>query len=870
MHFPSTASSSPSTSTASCSADVMETPIKRVDPVLEEVSFLSSWTLVNRDGIDRKDLAEGMKVLTGFCKAHIEIINKRIMEQLDADIAGPSGMSPNEIKRRQLCRMPLHLKKDDGKEYRPINDVYQDVYNIFTGRSVPPLALKQESEAEKEEKTARMQTAIDEVSVSSLIPSAALPEAQVTSFDPCNLKRLVSKQQRTQMALKAAETDPFPLLPLYIDVTDMKDAFVTEYGHQSTRLLRDGDEIAASVLSHYTVARACDDGCPSMNIEEAAAIYDCFRATASACPSSTDNFEISTLCYSLVGISRSVSEWIETHSPCFQGHRTLVTRFGDRARLVCLLKKCDDYIKNEKWLRMKHLLKLSDLDDSLREQFLGEYAARQPQTHHTQNAITKRFADMRAEFNSSRLVQEDKVCEVCKQLTLSTYIKDRPYEKFRKFLEPSESSTSLGSDDSNCFESTESDSTSSEQDRRRFKNSRKIRKRKDQEKRTIYCCDMCRKAMTHRTHGSLPAAATLNNFQSVPDVPQLSCLNAIERMLIEKARPLQKILFLHSITNKKTKMRAANAVMVVVPTDITSTIDHVVNTLPSESNMIINVRTDWKESSIVRLPKVIAALQFLKANNPLYADITIDTEFSFGLNTSVTFEKNGAAQADADALVCRNSNDEKTYILTQDTVTIQPVKRLNQERGNDSVAKYVLRKNAYQPKKISCESLDLEVFPLKHPFGNDGMHSSRNPRVRLSKYLRTRILNADRSFAVDKKWLSFMFAYKQQLAVTSVQGIMARIPGTTRSGQFDASSEENTKLLTAMFHKMRGYPPYWKSVKLDLRASIATHGPPTWFVTLNPNVAKWTDLHNLYKKVLGREDISSETIESSLDTGGNG
>uniref|UniRef100_A0A8R1IW04 DUF6570 domain-containing protein n=1 Tax=Caenorhabditis japonica TaxID=281687 RepID=A0A8R1IW04_CAEJA len=394
----------------------------------------------------------------------------------------------------------------------------------------------------------------------------------------------------------------------------------------------------------------------------------------------------------------------------------------------------------------------------MREQFLGGYAARQPQTHHTQNAITKKFAAMSAEFNSSRLVQEDKVCEVCKQLTSSAYIKDRPYEKFRKFLEPSESSTSLGSDDSNFSESTESDSTSSEQDRRRIKNSRKIRKRKDQEKRTIYCCDMCRKAMTHRTHGSLPAAATLNNFYTVPDIPQLSCLNAIERMLIEKSRPLQKILFLHSISNTKTKMRAANAVMVVVPTDITSTVDHVVRTLPSDSNMLIDVRTDWKKSSIVRLPKVIAALEYLKENNPLYADITIN--------------KKGAAQEDADALVSHNIDDEKTYLLTQDAVTIQPVKRLNQEREDGLVAKYVLRKNAYQPKRISSENLDMEVFPMKHPQGNDGMHATRNPPVRLSKYLRTRILNVDRRFAVDKKWLSFMFAYKQQLAVTSIQGIV--------------------------------------------------------------------------------------------------
>uniref|UniRef100_A0A8R1EU63 ATP-dependent DNA helicase n=1 Tax=Caenorhabditis japonica TaxID=281687 RepID=A0A8R1EU63_CAEJA len=93
---------------------------------------------------------------------------------------------------------------------------------------------------------------------------------------------------------------------------------------------------------------------------------------------------------------------------------------------------------------------------------------------------------------------------------------------------------------------------------------------------------------------------------------------------------------------------------------------------------------------------------------------------------------------------------------------------------------------------------------------------------------------------------------------------MARIPGATRNKQFDAEKEENHKLITSMYQKLRGYPPYWRSVKLDLRATIATYGPPSWFVTLNPNVTKWTDLHNLYNKVLGRVDVGSDTIEDAI------
>ncbi|CAI2358280.1 unnamed protein product, partial [Caenorhabditis sp. 36 PRJEB53466] len=613
------------------------------------------WSWRGTCSVGQKDVVAGMTVLMEFAKEHIAKLRKRVATQLQQDIGCPASVSPDERKKRQLCRIPLHLKTDDGKKYVSINDAYTAAWCDFVG----------------------------------VVPVSSAPVVV-----PC---ALVDDAERFDNSLP-------PIQPLV--------------------------------------------------------------------------------------------------------------------------------------------------------------------TQHTQRVVERKFCKAFEQFASSMLVQEDRVCAVCRQLTCSLYIRDRPYARYATFLGDLSASDSQedNTDDEELADSFDSETEKKKKKKEKEKEQRKKSNKKKKSSHTIVCCDICHKSMTRRSQPCLPAAATLNKFRDVPDVPQLSCLNSIEKMLIERSRPLQKILFLHSISGKKTSMRSTNAVMVVVPTEIAATVDHVVSTLPSESNLIIDVRTGWEKTYVVRLPKVIAALEFLKTNHPFYADITINPDFRFGLGDSVIFEDATATQSDADALVSREDTPGQ-YILTQDMVHVQPVRRVQQQRDSATAfSKYTLKKQVYAPKKISSKDLDLDTFPLLHPFGDDGMHATRATFVRLSKYIRTRLLNVDRRFATNAKWSCFMFAYKQQLAITSVQGVLARVSGAPSRKEFDATSVKSQKVMTSLFHKMRGYPQYWKSVKLDLRSSIATFGTPSWFVTLNPNIKGWTDLHALYNRVLQRTDITEHTIETAIST----
>lgn len=77
----------------------------------------------------------------------------------------------------------------------------------------------------------------------------------------------------------------------------------------------------------------------------------------------------------------------------------------------------------------------------------------------------------------------------------------------------------------------------------------------------------------------------------------------------------------------------------ILPVDIQATMDHVAQTLPSASNLSIQVNTSFGDKRIVSLPKVLRALRYLKLNNELYHDIEINEQFKFRLNEDVFFEK---------------------------------------------------------------------------------------------------------------------------------------------------------------------------------------------------------------------------------------
>ena len=140
----------------------------------------------------------------------------------------------------------------------------------------------------------------------------------------------------------------------------------------------------------------------------------------------------------------------------------------------------------------------------------------------------------------------------------------------------------------------------------------------------VWICKTCDYTLKR---GKMPAQAKANNMSLVNVPAVLSDLNPMEVRLISLRIPFMKMVALPC-----GKQRAIHGPAVNVPTDL-----HPVCTLlprlPSQSQVVpmkIKRKLCYKGHYMyqyVRPAKVLAALEWLKENNPLYRDITINSDW---------------------------------------------------------------------------------------------------------------------------------------------------------------------------------------------------------------------------------------------------
>lgn len=150
----------------------------------------------------------------------------------------------------------------------------------------------------------------------------------------------------------------------------------------------------------------------------------------------------------------------------------------------------------------------------------------------------------------------------------------------------------------------------------------------------IWICKTCDYALRR---GRMPAQSKANNL-NLEDIPtELSDLNALEERLISLRIPFMKMVALPC-----GKQRAIHGPAVNVPTDLTP-VCTLLPRLPSQAQMVpmkLKRKLCYKGHYMyqyVRPAKILAALEWLRANNPLYKDVCINSEW-----------QNDAAQDDAD------------------------------------------------------------------------------------------------------------------------------------------------------------------------------------------------------------------------------
>ena len=138
---------------------------------------------------------------------------------------------------------------------------------------------------------------------------------------------------------------------------------------------------------------------------------------------------------------------------------------------------------------------------------------------------------------------------------------------------------------------------------------------------------MCKTCDRSLLGGSLPLQAKANGLQLNEVPPELCGLNALEQRLISLRVPFMKMVALPS-----GKQRSIHGPAVNVPLKV-DTICDVLPRLPSQSELVplkLKRKVAYQGHymyDFVRPQKVLDALIYLKAKNPLYADIDVNEQW---------------------------------------------------------------------------------------------------------------------------------------------------------------------------------------------------------------------------------------------------
>ena len=136
-----------------------------------------------------------------------------------------------------------------------------------------------------------------------------------------------------------------------------------------------------------------------------------------------------------------------------------------------------------------------------------------------------------------------------------------------------------------------------------------------------WVCKTCDSALTR---GNIPVQAKTNGFKLTTIPPELSSLNALEIRLISLRVPFMKMVALPS-----GKQHCIHGPAVNVPSKLDSVCE-LLPRLPSETELVpfkLKRKLAYKGHYMydyVHPDKVMSALRWLKANNPLYKDVVIN------------------------------------------------------------------------------------------------------------------------------------------------------------------------------------------------------------------------------------------------------
>ncbi|XP_076872152.1 uncharacterized protein LOC143522233 [Brachyhypopomus gauderio] len=376
----------------------------------------------------------------------------------------------------------------------------------------------------------------------------------------------------------------------------------------------------------------------------------------------------------------------------------------------------------------------------------------------------------------------------------------------------------------------------------------------------LWICYTCHRKICD---GKMPEESVANNLSLEPVPAELQVLNSLEQHLIAMHIPFMRIVSL-----PKGGQNGVHGPVTCVPSNMTDVVD----VLPRSENIDQMIRVKLKRKltykghykyEFVSPDKIQSSLMYLQKYNKFYSNIQFNNDWINPLSKTaeaddndaydqcVTEEKHDYGDSENDN-IDETLHDRQQHGMFMDTC-LQPVDVAQEilDQHFDGIISVAPAEGNNPVRLLTDESNEAKCFPVLFPKGTGTFHDNRPERLTLSRYLNTRILNADGRFA---KNLDYIF-YGQYLS--ELNQVVSNVSIALRKGhcvhKTDITSEMliNTDSLQRILNHDEGYkflkpirgtPVFWQSVQKDLFAMVRQLGIPTWFCSFSSADLRWPEL----------------------------
>lgn len=433
--------------------------------------------------------------------------------------------------------------------------------------------------------------------------------------------------------------------------------------------------------------------------------------------------------------------------------------------------------------------------------------------------------------------------------------------------------------------------------------------------------NMCLHCKKELSKGRTPKLSLANRMLlgSVPS--ELRDLTPIEEVLIARCRAKGWIVQLKEsdvvLPNAQRALRGNIIVFPQSPDSLSEVLPPLVQDVEAMVCVIFvgssRPSTDWILSKakplLVRREKVRSALQWLKANNPLYRNVRVSNSnisllpSDSSLQVPVRFQESSDSDAatvegydstrTAVNLRSRNEFDESAEPIFDKVVVADVDSNASSNELRAAALRHITRPGGtfvevpHDPSPINeffNPNLFPMIYPTLYPFGIGGFEDSHRLRqVSLERHVKHLLSLSDSRF---KEHPSFMFtvfniiqrrrfllhtkirvetrsfrSISRELASLSFDAIHAVTERVARGDSVTAVSEEEKRVLKLMKQvklvtsRVPGSSSARVALRNEIRALAISKGIPSFFVTINP-----ADVYNPLVKFLAGSEIDVDAL----------